>query len=108
MSFTKQAFDQNNFAYNAKFYLFIHLQNSKSQDLEVATSQFVTIDKISVYHRQEYNMYIREYMCVFPQVAVEEQTNNMEGKICLALSINSVGIRKFLLGIAKTINAFSP
>ena len=48
MRFAKQALDQNNFAYNAKFHLFIYFQNSKSQDLEVTTSQFVTIDKISV------------------------------------------------------------
>ena len=61
MSFAKQALDQNNFAYNAKFHLFISLQKSKSQDLEVATSQFVTLNKISVYCCQEYNMYEREY-----------------------------------------------
>ena len=61
-----QALDQNNFAHNAKFHLFIHLQNSKHQDLALATSQFVAIDERFVYHRQEYNMYVREYTCVFP------------------------------------------
>ena len=68
MSFAKQALDQNNFAYNAKFHLFIHLQNSKHQDLALATSQFVAIDERFVYHRQEYNMYVREYTFVFPQL----------------------------------------
>ena len=83
MSFAKQALDQNNFAYNAKFHLFKYFQNSKSQDLEVTTSQFVTIDKISVYHHQEYIMYVREYTCVFPhQIATIFEVPPYFGKSC--------------------------